>query len=445
MTKNEYYVNIKNRCHFIKNDTLITKTNCIKLKSMIRKNVMSLKNIKNNLYSVKKDTDSLSIDLKKLKEEHINKSNKRVKVRSILINIKVNRFNKRFNRFNKRFNRFINKASSKINASTIKDSAIVKNHVDASTSTDDLIVKNHVDACTSTNYLIVENHVDACTSTDDLIVKNHVDACTVTDTLNNNKPCDNDNEASDNEASDNKEKSSVQKLIDQVNMIVEASKAFLNNINKIRTLTNDLQDELFSDDPWLKLFEMNKINALVDESLDYIWNMIYGKKREKNEITNIDIDKDKDIDGYISKYIDIINDKSLLVSKLGEILDSIVIELQNVVGTDNYDILLKKMKRNMLKLIKGDTIKKYNDKPSTIFNSIEKIFKCFICEKFMNEKYYVKVDEDKIVFYLINKPIKDVKMKHIIEISRDMIILGIEKETKTMNELNTIFVFRKSN
>ena len=228
-------------------------------------------------------------------------------------------------------------------------------------------------------------------------------------------------------------------------MIVEASKAFLNNINKIRTLTNDLQDELFSDDPWLKLFEMNKINALVDESLDYIQNMIYGKKREKNEITNIDIDKDKDIDGYISKYIDIINDKSLLVSKLGEILDSIVIELQNVVGTDNYDILLKKMKRNMLKLIKGDTIKKYNDKPSTIFNSIEKIFKCFICEKFMNEKYYVKVDEDKIVFYLINKPIKGVKMKHIIEISRDMIILGIEKETKTMNELNTIFVFRKSN
>ena len=73
VTKNEYYVNIKNWCHIIKNDTLITKTNCIKLKSMIRKNVMSLKN-------VKKDTDSLSIDLKKLKEEYINNSNKRVKV-----------------------------------------------------------------------------------------------------------------------------------------------------------------------------------------------------------------------------------------------------------------------------------------------------------------------------------------------------------------------------
>ena len=116
-----------------------------------------------------------------------------MKVRSILINIKVNRFNKRFNRF-------INKASSKINACTIKDSAIVENHVDASTSTDDLIVKNHIDASAEA------------------------------DTLNNNEPCDNDNEASDNE-----EKSSAQKLIDQINMIIEASKGFLNNINKIRT------------------------------------------------------------------------------------------------------------------------------------------------------------------------------------------------------------------
>ena len=53
-------------------------------------------------------------------------------------------------------------------------------------------------------------------------------------------------------------------------MIVEASKGFLNNINKKCTFTNDLQDEIFSNDPQLKLFEMNNINVLVDESLDYI-------------------------------------------------------------------------------------------------------------------------------------------------------------------------------
>ena len=58
----------------------------------------------------------------------------------------------------------------------------------------------------------------------------------------------------------------------------------------------------------------------------------------------------------------------------------------------------------------------------------------------MSEKFDVKVDKDKILFYLINKPIKGVKMKRMIEISREMIILGIKKETKTVNELNTIFV-----
>ena len=88
---------------------------------MIRENVRSLKNIKNNLYTVKKDTNSLSIDLKDLKEKHINKSNKRVKVRSILSNINVNRFNRRLNCFNKKPNHSIIKPSSKINACTIKD------------------------------------------------------------------------------------------------------------------------------------------------------------------------------------------------------------------------------------------------------------------------------------------------------------------------------------
>ena len=35
MTKNEYYVKIKNKSPIINNDTLITKTNCIKLESVV--------------------------------------------------------------------------------------------------------------------------------------------------------------------------------------------------------------------------------------------------------------------------------------------------------------------------------------------------------------------------------------------------------------------------
>ena len=68
MTKTEYYVNIKNKSHIINNDMLINKTKSIKSKSMIPENINSLKNIKNNLYNVKKDNNSLSIDFKKLKK-----------------------------------------------------------------------------------------------------------------------------------------------------------------------------------------------------------------------------------------------------------------------------------------------------------------------------------------------------------------------------------------
>ena len=78
-------MNTKNRHHVFRNDTLIIKTNCIKLNSMIWENVKSLKNIKNNLYGVKKDIDSIQIDLKKLQEEFINNVNKRAKILSIFL------------------------------------------------------------------------------------------------------------------------------------------------------------------------------------------------------------------------------------------------------------------------------------------------------------------------------------------------------------------------
>ena len=55
MRKNEFCFNSKNIKHVIKNYMLIYRANCIKLKSMILENVKSVKNIKDNLYSVKND------------------------------------------------------------------------------------------------------------------------------------------------------------------------------------------------------------------------------------------------------------------------------------------------------------------------------------------------------------------------------------------------------
>ena len=89
MTKSEFYIKIKNWRHIINNNTLITKTNQIKLKSTLRENVKLLQNIKNNLYYVKKYSNSIQIDLKKLKEEFNNNFNKRAKIRSITTSTEI--------------------------------------------------------------------------------------------------------------------------------------------------------------------------------------------------------------------------------------------------------------------------------------------------------------------------------------------------------------------
>ena len=153
---------------------------------------------------------------------------------------------------------------------------------------------------------------------------------------------------------------------------------FLENVSEICSLMKELKDDLY-DDSWLRLAELNKINALLDESLDYVWKMVYGVNREKYEIDSIGKDKHKDIDGYVSMYTNIMNDKLELVSSLGELFDTIMVEVQSVASEiDNtkssYDILVdywNKWNDYIIKLVSMFNIyikpdaKKQKVKPST--------------------------------------------------------------------------------
>ena len=44
-----------------------------------------------------------------------------------------------------------------------------------------------------------------------------------------------------------------------------------NNVKSIYEAINVLEDEIWDDDPWLRLFELNKIKDILDDALNVIW------------------------------------------------------------------------------------------------------------------------------------------------------------------------------
>ena len=77
----------------------------------------------------------------------------------------------------------------------------------------------------------------------------------------------------------------------------------------------------------------------MDDSINHIWRMIYGKNRVNNEIDNIDCDIDEDVKRYATKYVNIVNDKQVLVYTVSESIDELIKGLG--VDTSN-DIAAKK-------------------------------------------------------------------------------------------------------
>ena len=67
---------------------------------------------------------------------------------------------------------------------------------------------------------------------------------------------------------------------------------------------NELQDEVYSDDSWLRLVELDKIDAILEVVFNTVWKMLNKNKNRINP-EKIMIDKHKDIDGYVSKLTDV--------------------------------------------------------------------------------------------------------------------------------------------
>ena len=130
----------------------------------------------------------------------------------------------------------------------------------------------------------------------------------------------------------------------------------------------ELQDEIYSYDSWLRLVELENIDAVIDEALNVVWNMNCGENRICSE--EIKIDKHKDIDGYVSKLTDVINNKIELVNKMGGVIDHVMNEIKN--ETNMIDEMIQKVSE-----MDNDTQHLFNDKLKKIMKqsrkNIEKI------------------------------------------------------------------------
>ena len=123
----------------------------------------------------------------------------------------------------------------------------------------------------------------------------------------------------------------INKRIDTINksnnLLAKLKDEISKKIELVYEVMSELQDEIYSDDSWLRLVELNKIDAIIDEALNAVWKKFYRKNRVNPEM--IMIDKHKDIDGYVSKLTDIINNKIELLNRICGAIDHAMSEIKN--------------------------------------------------------------------------------------------------------------------
>ena len=186
---------------------------------------------------------------------------------------------------------------------------------------------------------------------------------------------------------------------------------FSNNLKKIIKLGDESENDEIYDDS-LVFMQLNKINPVLHELIDHVWLTIYNKNREKNEIINIDIDKRKDIEGYVKIYKKIIDNKFEFVNKIVELYN-------NAIDKKEFNNL----KNDVLKLIDTSSIcdveRKVSEKDNNNKNSGAKKDnkdKDNLIDKLLNDK-----DKDKLHNFndkVLNNLTNVTKLKEKILIDR---------------------------
>ena len=163
----------------------------------------------------------------------------------------------------------------------------------------------------------------------------------------------------------NMTKTGDKKILDKINNKIDTINKLNEGLVKIKADVTkkvefiyesmcELQDEIYSGDSWLRLVELDKIDAIIEEAFNIVWKVLYENKNRINP-EKIMIDKHKDIDGYVSKLTDVINNKIELVNRMCESIDHVMSEIKN--ETNMIDEKIHKVSE-----MDNDTLHLINDK-----------------------------------------------------------------------------------
>ena len=210
----------------------------------------------------------------------------------------------------------------------------------------DICKTEDIDICKTENIDIRKTEdIDICKTEEiDICKTEDIDICKTED-IDNTKTEDTDicktkdkDKGKNKDKATNKTKTEDKDILDKINNKIDTMNKMNKRLEKVKTEITEkielicesmceLQDEIYSDDSWLRLLELEKIYVLIDEALNAVWNTICGENRICPE--EIKIDKHKDIDGYVNKLTDVINNKMGLVNKMGGVIDHVMSEIKN--------------------------------------------------------------------------------------------------------------------
>ena len=107
------------------------------------------------------------------------------------------------------------------------------------------------------------------------------------------------NKDKDKDKTTNKTKTKDKNILEKINNKIDTINELNKELTKIKAEVTkkieliyesmcELQDEIYSDDSWLRLVKLEKTDAITDETLNVVWNMICGENRISPKEIKID-------------------------------------------------------------------------------------------------------------------------------------------------------------